>query len=67
MVFGEKKRQPGHPWTVKELAAALRVSPAHIYQLINEGSIYAVQIGATKRIPDPEAQRLLGMPAVTAA
>jgi excisionase family DNA binding protein len=54
------QRQPGAPWTVHELAEALRVSDAHIYASINEKNINAVRIGAVIRIPDPEARRVLG-------
>jgi excisionase family DNA binding protein len=53
-------RQPGAPWTVRELAEVLRVSDAHIYASINEKNINAVRIGAVIRIPDPEARRVMG-------
>lgn len=55
-----KQRQPGQPWTVRELADEARVSDAHIYDLVNKGVIDAMKFGAAVRIPDPVAQRLLG-------
>ena len=54
------QRQPGAPWTVKEVARALRVSDAHVYAQVNREMIFAVRVGTTVRIPDGEAQRLLG-------
>lgn len=46
------------PLTVDEAAAELRVSRAHAYNLVNDGTIRAVRLGRTIRIPVAEIRRL---------
>lgn len=46
------------PCTVDETAAALRISRASAYRLIEEGAIKAIRLGRTLRVPRAEVRRL---------
>jgi excisionase family DNA binding protein len=56
----ERKRPPGAPWTVRELAEFLAVGRNRIYAGIEAGTIRAIKLGAhSVRVPDSEVSRLL--------
>jgi len=56
----ERKRPPGAPWTVRELAELLAKSRNWIYREIEAGRLRAIQLGPHSwRIPDAEVSRLL--------
>jgi excisionase family DNA binding protein len=59
------ERRPNQPWTVSEFAREARCSDQHIYNLIRQGRIEALDLGGVVRIPDRVARQLLGaeMPA----
>lgn len=44
--------------TVKEFAAALKVSPSAVRNWIHNGTIKAITIGRTVRIPKTELERI---------
>jgi excisionase family DNA binding protein len=46
------------PLTVEETADELRVSRAHAYNLVNSGTIKAVRLGRSIRVPLAEVRRL---------
>jgi excisionase family DNA binding protein len=53
-------RRQNQPWTVAELAHEVRCSDQHIYNLIRQGRIEALDLGGIVRIPDRIARRLVG-------
>jgi len=48
-------------YTVPQTAAALQVTTAHIYNLIQRGLVRTVRLGACRRIPLTEVRRLAGL------
>lgn len=50
---------PSAPYTVVETARTLRVSPAHVRNLIKRGDIRALELGHVIRIPSSEIARIL--------
>jgi excisionase family DNA binding protein len=53
-------RRPNQPWTVSEFAHEARCSDQHVYNLIRQGRIEALNLGGIVRIPDRVVRRLLG-------
>jgi len=48
-------------YTVPQTAAALQVTTAHLYNLIQRGLVRTVRLGACRRIPLTEVRRLAGL------
>lgn len=48
-----------HLWTVREVAAYLRVSTATIYNLVSRGKLPAVRFGASIRFDADAIRRLV--------
>jgi hypothetical protein len=55
------ERRAGQPWTVPELAAELRVSDQHLYNMIRAGRIATLKLDGVYRVADSVAQRLIGV------
>lgn len=50
------------PFTVQQAAPLLNVSTDTIYDAVHDGTIRAMRLGRTIRIPRAEISRLLGIP-----
>ncbi len=48
-------------YTVPQVAQALQVTTAHVYNLIRRGLVRTVRLGASRRVPLTEVRRLAGM------
>jgi hypothetical protein len=53
-------REPGMPWTVHEMAKALRINAAQAFAIIRLKLVKVVTLGDLVRIPDSEMRRLIG-------
>lgn len=53
--------------TVREVAAAMRVSNMTVYRLIKAGDLHAIRVGRTFRIRESELDRYFDDRAVTTA
>jgi len=51
-------RPAGAPWLVTEAAAFLRISPRHLWRLIDAGDVRSIRIGRRVLIADIEVRRL---------
>lgn len=64
-----RPREPGAPWSVREVAAFLRVSERFLFDYIRTGAVRCIPMGAKRLIPDSEVSKIAehGLPPLPAS
>ena len=52
------ERQPGSPWSIRDAAEFLRISPRHLIRLIEVGEVPSFKLGRRRFIADAELRRV---------
>ena len=50
--------ESGAPWSIPDAAGFLRISPRHLYRLLDANKVRSVRLGRRRLIPGHEVQRL---------